>query len=254
MEIVHVANGDYDRYEELLLQRDQLEKEAFGYEQAFIREFGELTVEAFRVKVDCISLKKAIAFCLIARNRGEKPDPAALREYLERQMAAYKKQLGDMIDEHDAAKKGEPISALEVIEIKKIYRRVAKLLHPDISPLTKEHPELAELFRRTIIAYHCNDLKELRDTEALIDKVLRDNGVGGFSVVIPDVAQRILDLESEIERILTTEPYLYGELLADAFRAQAKKDALTKEIAEYKEYCGQLAEQLRTLKGEGKNG
>lgn len=50
MQLIHVANGDYSRYEELLLQRDHIEKEAFCYQQAYTREFGDLTVEAFIIK------------------------------------------------------------------------------------------------------------------------------------------------------------------------------------------------------------
>lgn len=254
MDIIRVANGDYGRYEELLLQRDQLEKEAYGYQQQYTREFGDLTVEAFQLKVDCISLKKSIAFCIAAKNRGDKPDVVKLAEYLALQMAAYRNQLEEMIAERDAAQKGKPISIYELGEIKKIYRRIAKLLHPDISTLTEDYPELGELFGRVMIAYQCNDLQELRDLEILINKALEDNGIESMNIIIPDVAQRILDLENEIEQILSTEPYLYKELFADAFRMQAKKEELEKEIDEYKAYKTQLEAQLRELIGDGQNG
>lgn len=254
MDIIRVANGDYGRYEELLLQRDQLEKEAFGYQQAYTREFGDLTVEAFQLKIDCISLKKSISFCIAAKNRGEEADVSQLTDYLAAQMAVYRKQLEDMIAERDAAQKGKPISVYEVGEIKKIYRRIAKLLHPDISTLTVDYPKLGELFGRVMIAYQCNDLQELRDLEVLINKVLADNGVGSVNIVIPDIANRILDLENEIGQILGTEPYLYKELLSDAFRTQEKKDELSKEIIEYKAYKAQLESQLRELMGDRQNG
>lgn len=254
MDIIRVANGDYGRYEELLLQRDHLEKEAYHYQMEYTREFGDLTIEAFQLKIDCISLKKSIAFCIAAKNRGEEPDPAKLRELLSRQMAAYRKQLEDLINERDASQIGLPLSPYEVSEIKKIYRRIAKILHPDISPLTKEYPELAELFNRVMIDYQCNDLKDLRDLEVLINKILDDNGIDTVNIVIPNVTERITELEEEIEQILTTEPYLYKQLLADAFKVQAKKDKLTKEIEEYRTYKEQLETQLRTLMGDRQNG
>ena len=254
MDIIRVANGDYGRYEELLLQRDQLEKEAFKYQEAYTREFGDLAVEAFQLRVDCISLKKSIAFFIAARNRGEKPDTEKLREFLASQMAAYMEKLEEMMNKRDAAQAGRPLTPYEVSEIKKIYRRIAKLLHPDISPLTEEYPDLAELFRQVMIAYQCNDLQELRDLEVLINKVLADKGIETVSIVIPNIAERIIKLENEIEQILTTEPYLYKDLLSDAFRVQEKKEELTKEIEEYRSYKEQLERQLGEIMGESENG
>ena len=254
MDIIRVADGDYDRYEELLLQRDQLEKEAYKYQQAYTREFGDLAIEAFQLKIDCISLKKSIAFCVAAKNRGEEPDKAKLREFLAKQMAAYRAKLEEMMQQRAAAEKGRPLAPYEVSEIKKIYRRIAKLLHPDISTLTKEYPELAELFRRVMIAYQCNDLQELRDLETLINKVLEDNGIETVNIAIPNVAGRIIELENEIEQILTTEPYLYKTLLADEFRVQEKKDGFKKEIEEYRTYKEQLEIQLRIIMGGKANG
>lgn len=254
MEIVHIANGDYERYEELLLQRDQLEKEAFCYQQAYTREFGELTVEAFRLKVDCISRKKSIAFYIAAKNRGESADKDQLAEFLKQQMAAYQSRLDEMIRERDSAQRGKPISAVRVGEIKKIYRRIAKLLHPDLSPLTAQYPVLADYFQRVMIAYQCNDLEELRELEVLINKVLGDNGIETVNVTVPDIGGRILALEEEIENILTTEPYLYRDLLDDVFRVQEKKDELTKEIEEYRTYKEQLEKQLYALTEGEENG
>lgn len=249
MEIVHIACGDYDRYEELLLQRDQLEKEAHSYQQAYTCELGDLIVEVFQLKIDCIALKKSIAFCVAARNRGEDIDDSLLQKHLEKCMEAYRYRLDEMIRERDAAQRGKPISFYELGEIKKVYRRLAKQLHPDISNLTEKYPELDKLFRRVMTAYRCNDLKELQELEILINKVLKDNGIESTNVVIPDVLERIEELENEIQEILTTEPYLYKELLADEFRLQSKKDELVKEKENYQTYKNQLELQLNEIRG-----
>ena len=78
MEIVHIAAGDYPKYESLLLQRDQLKKEALLYRRAYIHEFGKLINQVFEKKIECIRIKKSIAFCLLAKNHGKKPDIAAM--------------------------------------------------------------------------------------------------------------------------------------------------------------------------------
>ena len=97
MEIVHIAVGDYPEYEALLLQRDQLKKEALQYRRAYIREFGELINKVFEKKIECIRLKKSIAFCQIARNKGQKPDIAAMNEYIAQKVKEYRQQLDILI-------------------------------------------------------------------------------------------------------------------------------------------------------------
>lgn len=121
MDIVHIAVGDYPRYEALLLQRDQIRKDAQLYRRSYIREFGELINMLFEIKVNCIELKKSIAFCQIAKNMGERPDFSAMLEYVEKQMTAYKIQLKEMLEEYNETKLDSLINAEDVKEIKRLY-------------------------------------------------------------------------------------------------------------------------------------
>ena len=56
----------FTRYEELLLKKEQLLKDAESYRIAYIKEFGELTADVFKAKIECIRIKKNIAFCQAA--------------------------------------------------------------------------------------------------------------------------------------------------------------------------------------------
>ena len=252
MDIQHVDNGDYGRYEELLLQRDALEKEAFLYGREYTRVFGGRIVAAFELKVDCIALKKAIAFYITAKNRGAVPDADELAAKLGAEMAAYRARLEALQAEKEAAGKGRPIGAYELGEIKKIYRRIARQLHPDLSPLILTYPELNDLFQRAMIAYQCNDLKELRALEVLIGTALREKGVESFYAEIPDIEARIAELEEEIGQILSGEPYRYKELLSDAERIRKKEEELDADVEEYTRYKAELTAQLNELKEEAK--
>ena len=154
MDIVHIVpDGEYERYEELTLMKDRYEKDADLYQQAYIREFGELITESFQLKVECIALKKEIALYVKAKNAGEKVNVEDVRKFLETRMAGYYNELKSMIEAKDAAKKSRPISNYEAQQIKKLYRKLARLLHPDISPLTRDDPVLADYFNRIIRAY-----------------------------------------------------------------------------------------------------
>ena len=47
MEIIKIINADYSRYEELLLTRDQLRKEARIFHGLYVKEFGDLHLSLF---------------------------------------------------------------------------------------------------------------------------------------------------------------------------------------------------------------
>ena len=247
MDIIKVAVGDYGRYEELLLQKEQLGKEAFTYQQDYINEFGELINEVFATKIECISLKKKIAYCQAVINRGESVDVSAMESYVSSQMSAYYKQLEDMIKAFGAASHRKPISISDSLEIKKIYRRIAKILHPDISPLTEQYPELYDLYQRVMLAYNCNDIEELRDLEVLINKALNNIGIDSLNINVPDIGEKILKLEKAINTILTTEPYTYKELLESPEKIYKKKTELSAELEEYKKYKSELEDHLNEI-------
>ena len=65
-ELIKKENGKYKKYEELLLKRDQLNKEAGAIHTLYIKEFGELLLEDFELKVECIKKKKQISYCQAA--------------------------------------------------------------------------------------------------------------------------------------------------------------------------------------------
>ena len=250
MDIVHfVPDGQYERYEELTLLKDQYEKEADLYHREFIREFGDLMTESFQLKIECIALKKEIALFIKAKNAGRKITRGEVRISLEIQMSGYYEELDKMVKETDASKKGRPISEYEAEQIKTLYRKLAKLLHPDISPLTADHPALADYFNRIILAYKCNDLKELRKLEVLVNKELEANGIEGFNAVIPDAAERIEELERDIDMIINSEPYTHRYMLSDGDAVYEKRLELEREIEDYSAYKAELTAKLEEIKG-----
>ena len=151
------------------------------------------------------------------------------------------------MSENKASRIVKAISAYQVHEIKKIYRRIVKMLHPDINTLTQDHPDLMDLFQRAMKAYRRNSLKDLQEIEVLINKFLRDQGIIRVECTIPNLQERILELEEEIEYILTHEPYLYRDLLDDPDQVEALKKKLNEEIESYKDYKVRLTKALETI-------
>ena len=247
MQLIKISNSDYSQYEELLLRRDELEKEADHILIEYTRVFGDISTEIFKLKIDCIALKKSISYCVMAKNRGESVSGEKLREYIAEKIAIYTARLEEMIHQNELSKKGEMLSAFQAREIKRIYRKIAKILHPDISDITKKHPSLADLFQRVLVAYHCNDYKEMKELEVLVNRALDEIGEEKFELVIPDVEAKIAALEEEIQSITTTEPYILREILDDPERVRQKMSEFGEERDSYASYKAELESKLKEV-------
>lgn len=250
-EIIRVSNSSYAKYEELLIRKDEVKKQAFQYERAYVREFGDLILEVFQLKLESIRKKKTIEYCQVFANRGESVDQNALQAYLAKELAEYKEQLEGMIKDNEAAKNSSKVTEADMLKIKRIYHHLVKKIHPDINPVTNENEELKGLWQRMIVAYNCNDLKEMEETEVLVNALLDKLDLGTIDVTIPNIDEKIAELEVEIERITTTDPYQYKHILEDPDAVYQKKEDLRREIKEYEDYGKQLDEILNGLLQNG---
>lgn len=245
MEIIYKQDGRYSEYEDLLLERDRYRKEAELYLKEYIRIFGDLITAVFKQKIVCIERKKMLSYCMMYFNRGESVDLKEMQVKINQEMNEYQKQLDAMIENNEICKQMKQIPEIDIIRIKQIYRSIAKKLHPDLNPLTQENEELLELWRRNITAYQCNDLKELEEIEVLVEQALAALGKGKTIISIPDIDDKIKKLYEEIQRIKTTDPYMYKYLLEAPVMVNEKKHQLDDELKEYKDYAAQLDDELK---------
>ncbi len=248
-DIVKKQNTSYARYEELINRRDELKKEAFQYHADYVREFGDLILELFRKKIECIQKKKTIEYCQAALNHGKSVDQAHLQAYLEKEMADFQTQLKDMVEEHEAALKSTVVTEKDLLEIKRIYHRLVKKIHPDINPAVTGSEELMDLWHRVSLSYSCNDLKALQELEILVMQALESASFDDLD--IPDIEEKIIELEREIKEIMETDPYQYKFLLADSKAVEAKKEDIKAEMKTYEDYNKQLDEILEEILGSG---
>lgn len=180
-----------------------------------------------------------------------KIDTLHMQEEIEAEMKLYYSQLEDMSRELTDAKNAETISEYRLVRAKKIYRRLAKKLHPDINPGTKKDESLRELWQRITEAYRKSDIDELEDLEALTKKTIEDMGSEKFEIKIKDIDKRIERVERQINEILTTEPYIYGELLRDETKVKNMKESLQSEHENYEQYLEILTKDLEEILREG---
>jgi hypothetical protein len=251
-ELVRVRNSSYERYEELILRRDNVRKEGFMYEMKYTEVFGKLIVAVFEEQLNCVRKKKTIEFCQTAVNHGKDIKQKELQAFVEAETKKLKDNLDDMVFEYETSKNSTQITEAEQLKIKKIYHKMVKMIHPDINPMVKDSKELQDLWNRTVAAYNCNDLSMLQEVEVLAAKVM--NSISGghqIEIEIPNIEDKIVQIEDEIRKIMDADPYQYKFLLADREAVEDKKESLTQEFKTYQDYEKQLDVVLDGLLASG---
>ena len=241
----------FDRYEELLLRKNDLKKECFQLEQEYIRVFGEDIMAVFRKQIECAKKVKTIEFCQRYLNRGAEPDTAELQAFVKQETQELLDHLQAMTEEYEQSKTATKITEAEAVQIKSLYRRIVKRLHPDTHPEISGSEKLQDLWNQVIIAYECNSLDDLKELEVLVSSALSELGNKAYNTDIPDLQDRIAKVEAEIKEIMDKDPYQYKFLLNDPVAIQTKKKALAEEKQNYIDYSAALDEKLESILPEG---
>ncbi len=241
----------FDEYADLLIRRDQLFKAAGSYRTAYTQEFGDLICDNFSLKIECIKKKKTIAYCYKCLNRGQKIDAARMQAEIEEEMKTYNMQLKEMLANTKNAKDAQSVGEFKFNRAKKLYRRLAKLIHPDINKLTMKDPTLKELWMRITEAYRRNDADELDDLEVMVRIALEDMDAKDTMPDYPDIEDRIARIERQISDIISTEPYTYGEILESEEKTAEHRERLQAEHKEYETYLELLTKTLDDMLRDG---
>ena len=248
-----VENDDtrVEEYEELLLKRDQIFRESGSILTAYTKEFGDMIMANFELKVECIKKKKIISYCRRRINRGLPIEIDRMQGEIDKEMKLYYTQLKEMAEDNNRAKKAEMISRFCLDRAKKIYRRLTKILHPDINIKTTEDETLRELWEQIYEAYQRTDVDALEDLEVLVRKALDDLGDESFELNLIDIEERIERVENQINDMISSEPYIYKELIEDDEKKKTYKEQLQAEHDDYEEYLVNLSQAIDDMLREG---
>ena len=243
MAIIKNKNSEYNSYRDLILKRERIKKDAIQYQENYYRIFGDLIKQNYELKLNCIRLKKEIAYCQMCVNQNVDIIESHLESHMDLIMQKYNEELKNLIQHIETSKKATSISFEESLEVKKIYRKIAKQIHPDMNPDLYKKQEIKELWNRVQMAYTCNDLEELQNIEILIHDLDNSN----IAINIPDIQKRMNQLHQQIQKIMDTLPYQYKHILESKEETDSHRKELQDEIQEYKQYKQNLIQIYKSF-------
>ena len=201
-------------YRSLIIKRYELKKQAEENQKYNYQMYRDLYKEYYGLMVECIFLKKRIAYCQRCKNHHIRIYKEELEGYMDVVKEDYMHELEELRTHKKRVK--QYLSDEDMKRAKKIFKRIIKRINQD-------HP----LWKRALESYRYNNLNDLKDIEMLVDyerQSIRKN------LDIVYLTTQIERIKKEIESYENREPLPIEEFLE-------------KEIFKYRLYKHDLDQQ-----------
>lgn len=210
--------------------------------------------KAYEAQCAALRLKRKIELIQAKKNRQEKVIISAIEETLDNEFAEYQKQLDEQIDKmNDALKRSKAgvLSDEDNKELKKLYRKIVKALHPDINPDVSEAQ--VQLFDNAVSAYKNGDLGTLRIIGEMVgNNPLPEQHKDAMTQLVEErerLEGLLKSIRESIENIKSEYPYTMKDILEDTEKTEQKKQELEGILEQYNElisiYKAKIEEMLR---------
>ncbi len=231
---------------------DLLHHKAIYWKTEYINKIGALEYELFELEVNISRTKRKIEMIQAAINLQKPINEKKMDIQLDKEYEVYIKELKDRakdIDWVNYLNSCETLTKEETILLKKLYRKLAKMLHTDLNPNTTEEQKV--LWRRVAEAYELADIEMLKTLYELAveNKPVDDwdndvNPIEELNEKIKFLKKKIMDMLIEIDKIKEKFPFNMVEFLKDEYKVHERQVELKADIEEAKEILKELEEYL----------
>ena len=234
----------------LIAERDELLNVVIpNIEAEYQLKIGYLEYEKFEAQVSVNRLKRGIELAQSAINRDEKVNIAEIEETLHREFSEWEKKLRDHLSKIEAARLRVDsfLSSEDSKEIARVYRKIVKMIHPDVDP--EAYEKNRDLWERAREAYQNGDLEGLRILLLLLEdeKENQASDADYLEKRMEQIKSSIKSIMAEINAIKSKPPYTLIEKLKDANWIAGEQERLKGEIASLKTYSTRLKDVFNKL-------
>ena len=217
--------------------------------------FGALEYTVFELECETRRLERKAQLIRAKLNRQERVVIAEIEEKLDQEFVAYQERLSkkmcEMNEALERSQSGKLLTAEEEDQLKKLYRKIIKELHPDINPNCTQ--QQVTLFHNAVEAYKYGDLERMSMISVLVDDPLQPQGdidlVFHFESEKKRLHRMLERVEENIAEIKSRFPYNKKPLLFSPEKTVAYKDDLNKKIDELKKVLEAWRDEIEKLIG-----
>jgi len=219
----------------------------------YMLKIGKVEYAIFELHCKILRTKRKIEIIQAFLNREQKYNIVEIEEQLDKEHHEYTEKLLEKQQEIEKARLknssfGEPLTAEELAELKKLYTQIVKKLHPDINPDTTE--EQHGQFNDAVNAYKRADLSELRIIFLLLEKTSFTKTTSSMEKLITRKEILLKEkeyLKKEIQKIKEIFPYNVQDLLQNEDKLQSKVDELSNILTEFHKQYNELEQRLEAM-------